>query len=147
MVTEKAAFEHMRLKGFVQKDCAFAGHSLGEYSALASILSVSSLVDVVFYQGITMRRTVEQDSENRSNYTMCVVNPSRISKAFTDAALHEVVDSIVVHTGTLLDVVNYNVEVRSRSLSFIFCFKFHFFRVNNIFALASLWGLKPWPTF
>ena len=47
--------------------------------------------------------------------------------ASTDAALHEVVDSIVVHTGTLLDIVNYNVEVRSRSLSFIFYFKFHFF--------------------
>ena len=125
-------------------------HSLGEFSALTSIadvLPISSLVDVVFYQGITMRRTVEQDSENQSNYVMCGINPSHILKTFTDAALREVVDSIVVHTGTLLDVVNYNVEVRSRSLSFIFCFKLHFFRVNNIFALASLWGLKPWPTF
>ena len=130
MVTEKAAFEHMRLKGFVQKDCAFAGHSLGEYSALASIadvLPVSSLVDVVFYRGITMQRAVERDSENRSNYAMCAVNPSRISKTFTDAALREVVDSIAVRTGTLLEIVNYNVEVRSRSLSFIFYFKFHFF--------------------
>ena len=52
VVTEKAAFEDMRLKGFVQKDRAFAGHSLGEYSALVSItdvLPISSLVDVVFY--------------------------------------------------------------------------------------------------
>ena len=43
--------------GFVQKDCAFAGHSLGEYSVLASItdaLPIFSLIDVVFYQGITM---------------------------------------------------------------------------------------------
>jgi malonyl CoA-acyl carrier protein transacylase len=35
-VTEKAAFEDLWMKGFVQKDCAFPGHSLGEYSALAS---------------------------------------------------------------------------------------------------------------
>ena len=59
VVTEKAAFEDMRMKGFVQKDCAFAGHSLGEYSALASItdiLSISALVDVVFYRGITIQR-------------------------------------------------------------------------------------------
>ena len=52
VVTEKAAFEDMHLKGFIQKDCAFAGHSLGEYSALASIaddLPISSLVNVVFY--------------------------------------------------------------------------------------------------
>ena len=42
------------MKGFVQKDCTFAGHSLGEYSALASIadvLAISALVDVVFYRG------------------------------------------------------------------------------------------------
>jgi fatty acid synthase subunit alpha len=104
----------MSHKGFVQKDCAFAGHSLGEYSALASIadvLPISSLVDVVFYRGITMQRAVERDSENRSNYAMCAVNPSRISRTFTDAALREVVDSIAVRTGSLLEIVNYNVEV------------------------------------
>ncbi|KAF7293423.1 Fatty acid synthase [Mycena indigotica] len=110
---EKAAFEDMRMKGFVQKDCAFAGHSLGEYSALASIadvLHISALVDVVFYRGITMRRAVERDAHNRSNYAMCAVNPSRISKTFTDAALREVVDTISTLTGTLLEIVNFNVE-------------------------------------
>lgn len=114
VVTEKAAFEDMRAKGFVQKDCAFAGHSLGEYSALASIadvLHISALVDVVFYRGITMQRAVERDSENRSNYAMCAVNPSRISKTFSDAALREVVDMIALKTGSLLEIVNFNVEV------------------------------------
>jgi len=114
VVTEKAAFEDMRAKGFVQTDCAFAGHSLGEYSALASIadvLAISALVDVVFYRGITMQRAVEHDSENRSNYAMCAVNPSRISKSFSNAALREVVESISQLTGTLLEIVNYNVEV------------------------------------
>ncbi|EGN98830.1 hypothetical protein SERLA73DRAFT_168429 [Serpula lacrymans var. lacrymans S7.3] len=113
VVTEKAAFEDMRDKGFVQKDCAFAGHSLGEYSALASIadvLHISALVDVVFYRGITMQRAVERDAENRSNYAMCAVNPSRISKTFSDAALREVVDTIASRTGSLLEIVNYNVE-------------------------------------
>ncbi|KAF8907276.1 fatty acid synthase [Gymnopilus junonius] len=113
VVTEKAAFEDMRMKGFVQKDCAFAGHSLGEYSALASIadvLHISALVDVVFYRGITMQRAVERDSENRSNYAMCAVNPSRISPTFSDAALREVVDTITTVSGALLEIVNYNVE-------------------------------------
>ena len=48
VVTAKAAFEDMRIKEFVQKDCAFSGHSLGEYSVLASIadvLPVSSLIE------------------------------------------------------------------------------------------------------
>ena len=115
VVTEKAAFEDMRVKGFVQKDCPFAGHSLGEYSALASIadvLHISALVDVVFYRGITMQRAVERDEHNRSNYAMCAVNPSRISKTFTDAALREVVDGIASSTNRLLEIVNFNVEVR-----------------------------------
>ncbi|CAL1716945.1 unnamed protein product [Somion occarium] len=113
VVTERAAFEDMRSKGFVQKDSAFAGHSLGEYSALASIadvLPISSLVDVVFYRGITMQRAVERDAQNRSNYAMCAVNPGRISKTFNDAALREVVDSISQRTGCLLEIVNFNVE-------------------------------------
>jgi fatty acid synthase subunit alpha len=114
VVTEKAAFEDMKSKGLVQNDCAFAGHSLGEYSALASIadiLTIAALVDVVFYRGITMQRAVERDAHNRSNYAMCAVNPSRIGKSFNDAALREVVDTVSHQTSLLLEIVNYNVEV------------------------------------
>ncbi|KZT01368.1 fatty acid synthase [Laetiporus sulphureus 93-53] len=113
VVTERAAFEDMRSKGLVQNGAPFAGHSLGEYSALASIagvLPISSLVDIVFYRGITMQRAVERDAQNRSNYAMCAVNPSRISKTFNDAALREVVDDIAQRTGCLLEIVNFNVE-------------------------------------
>ena len=114
VVTDKAAFEDMQLKGFIQNDAIFAGHSLGEYSALASVagvLPISSLVDVVFYRGITMQRAVERDSANRSNYAMCAVNPSRISPSFNDSALREVVEDISRRTNRLLEIVNFNVEV------------------------------------
>ena len=40
VVIEKAAFDDMRSKGFIQNRSAFAGHSLGEYSAPASITHV-----------------------------------------------------------------------------------------------------------
>ncbi|KAK4046934.1 fatty acid synthase alpha subunit Lsd1 [Microbotryomycetes sp. JL201] len=113
VVTEKAAFEDMRARGLVQDSCVFAGHSLGEYSALASIadiLPISALVDVVFYRGITMQRAVERDSLNRSSYAMCAVNPSRIGKTFGDAALREVVETISRRGNILIEVVNYNVE-------------------------------------
>ncbi|KAJ7598587.1 hypothetical protein C8J56DRAFT_1092163 [Mycena floridula] len=40
-----------------------------------------------FYRGITMQRAVEREAQNRSNYAMCAVNPSRISPTFSDAAL------------------------------------------------------------
>ena len=125
VVTEKAAFEDMQSKGCIQKNAIFAGHSLGEYSALASVagvLPISSLVDVVFYRGITMQRAVERDSANRSNYAMCAVNPSRISSSFNDSALREVVDDISRKTNCLLEIVNFNVEVRQFFFSFVAIF-------------------------
>jgi fatty acid synthase subunit alpha, fungi type len=58
-----------------------------------------------------MQRTVERDTNGQSDYAMCAVNPSQISKTFSDAALREVVDGISLTTGCLLEIVNYNVEV------------------------------------
>ncbi|KAL8885952.1 MAG: hypothetical protein Q9215_006270 [Flavoplaca cf. flavocitrina] len=109
---EKASFEDMRSKGLVQRDSSFAGHSLGEYSALAAlaeVMPIESLVSVVFYRGLTMQVAVERDETGRSNYSMCAVNPSRISKTFNESALQYVVENIAEETGWLLEIVNYNV--------------------------------------
>jgi fatty acid synthase subunit alpha len=110
---EKAAFEDMRSKELIQGNCAFAGHSLGEYAALASVgdvLPLTSLVDVVFYRGMTMQSAVKRDEEGRSNYGMVAVNPARVSKTFNDTALRYVVDSIARRGGDVLEIVNFNVE-------------------------------------
>ncbi|ODQ45125.1 hypothetical protein PICMEDRAFT_73908 [Pichia membranifaciens NRRL Y-2026] len=110
---EKAAFEDMKSKGLVPAESMFAGHSLGEYSALSSladVMPIESLVDVVFYRGMTMQVAVPRDSLGRSNYGMCAVNPSRVSATFNDAALRFVVEHISKQTGWLLEIVNYNVE-------------------------------------
>jgi fatty acid synthase subunit beta len=109
---EKASFEDMHAKGLVQRDSSFAGHSLGEYSALAAladVMPIESLVSVVFYRGLTMQVAVERDEQGRSNYSMCAVNPSRISKTFNEQALQYVVENISEVTGWLLEIVNYNV--------------------------------------
>ncbi|MCJ1306830.1 beta subunit of fatty acid synthetase [Agyrium rufum] len=109
---EKASFEDMRSKGLVQSDSSFAGHSLGEYSALtalAEVMPIESLVAVVFYRGLTMQVAVERDEQGRSTYSMCAVNPSRISKTFNEQALQYVVENIAEETGLLLEIVNYNV--------------------------------------
>lgn len=109
---EKASFEDMRSKGLIQRDSSFAGHSLGEYSALASIaevMPIESLVSVVFYRGLTMQVAVERDEQGRSNYSMAAVNPSRIGKTFTEQALQYVIENISEETGWLLEIVNYNV--------------------------------------
>ncbi|KYK59616.1 fatty acid synthase beta subunit dehydratase [Drechmeria coniospora] len=109
---EKASFEDMKAKGLVPRDSTFAGHSLGEYSALAAladVMPIESLVSVVFYRGLTMQVAVERDATGRSNYSMCAVNPSRISKTFNEEALQFVVNSIAEETGWLLEIVNYNI--------------------------------------
>jgi fatty acid synthase subunit beta len=109
---EKASFEDMKLKGLVPRDSTFAGHSLGEYSAitaLADVMPIESLVSVVFYRGLTMQVAVERDATGRSNYSMCAVNPSRISKTFNEEALQFVVNNIAEETGWLLEIVNYNI--------------------------------------
>ncbi|CEG69980.1 Putative Fatty acid synthase alpha subunit [Rhizopus microsporus] len=109
---EKAAFEDMRSKELIQSNCAFAGHSLGEYAALASVgdvLPLTSLVDIVFYRGMTMQSAVKRDEEGRSNYGMAAINPSRVSKTFNDTALRFVVDAIA-QRGDVLEIVNFNVE-------------------------------------
>ncbi|KAF7185742.1 Fatty acid synthase subunit beta [Pseudocercospora fuligena] len=110
---EKASFEDMRSKGLVQRDSSFAGHSLGEYSALAAlaeVMPIESLVSVVFYRGLTMQVAVERDEAGRSNYSMCAVNPSRIGKTFNEQALQYVVENISETTDWLLEIVNLNVQ-------------------------------------
>ena len=109
---EKASFEDMRSKGLVQRDSSFAGHSLGEYSALAAlaeVMPIESLVAVCFYRGLTMQVAVERDASGRSNYSMVAVNPSRINKTFNEQALQYVVENISEVTGWLVEIVNFNV--------------------------------------
>ncbi|KAJ4294899.1 beta subunit of fatty acid synthetase [Collariella sp. IMI 366227] len=109
---EKASFEDMKAKGLVPRDCAFAGHSLGEYSALAAladVMPIESLVSVVFYRGLTMQVAVERDASGRSNYGMCAVNPSRVSSTFKEDALRFIVNSIYETTEWLVEIVNFNV--------------------------------------
>jgi fatty acid synthase subunit beta len=71
----RVAFKDTHSRNLVQPDAALAGHSLGEFSALASVADIlpnSSLIDIVFYRGLTMQRVVERPLEQ----VMCAVNPS-----------------------------------------------------------------------
>ncbi|OTB05652.1 hypothetical protein M426DRAFT_56664 [Hypoxylon sp. CI-4A] len=110
---QMAVFEDLRAQGAIQKDSVFAGHSLGEYSALASIakvMPVETLVSVVFYRGLCMQVAVERDEAGRSNYSMSAVDPSRISPRFSEQALKHIVKLVSDVTGSFLEIVNYNVR-------------------------------------
>jgi hypothetical protein len=43
---------------------------------------------------------------------MCIVHSSRISKTFNEATLREAVEIVGCRADTLLEIVNYNVDMR-----------------------------------
>ncbi|GAA5965375.1 hypothetical protein JCM8115_002011 [Rhodotorula mucilaginosa] len=93
-------------------NCRFAGHSLEEYSALASIADISPIsvfVDVV-YRGITMQRAVKRDHMDRSSYIMVATDPGHIGKTSGDAAERGVVETISRRANILLKLVDFNIE-------------------------------------
>lgn len=109
---EIARFEDMRSRGVVEEASQFAGHSLGEYVALTAmgrIFSVQRVAGLVFYRGLSMQNAVQQDAQGATQYSMCAVNPTRVSKVFTQDDLSWCVAEIARQTGGLLEIVNYNV--------------------------------------
>ncbi|KAF9890443.1 hypothetical protein FE257_005848 [Aspergillus nanangensis] len=109
---EIARFQDMRDKGLINEESLFAGHSLGEYMALAAmgnLLSIEKLAGLVFYRGLTMQNAVERDHNGATDYSMCAVDPTRVSKTFTEDNLHWCVAEVAQSTGGLLEIVNYNV--------------------------------------
>ena len=79
----KANFAVLHEKGLIQEQCSYAGHSLGEYAALSAFsdfMSIENLLSIVFYRGLSMQLCVERDEFGRTNYSMCAINPSKVSK-------------------------------------------------------------------
>ncbi|KAJ5964405.1 Fatty acid synthase subunit beta [Penicillium vulpinum] len=109
---EIARFEDMRSRGVVEDASLFAGHSLGEYVALTAmgrIFSVQKVAGLVFYRGLSMQNAVQQDSHGATQYSMCAVNPTRVSKSFSEDDLSWCVTEIAQKAKGLLEIVNYNV--------------------------------------
>ncbi|KAJ4422983.1 putative PKS/NRPS-like protein biosynthetic cluster [Gnomoniopsis sp. IMI 355080] len=109
-LAEAASLEAL---GVVPDKMMFAGHSLGEYSALsacADVFSVEELMSLTFYRGMVMQNSLEQDADGRTPYSMSAVNPARVSVTFDEAGLVRLVHKVSTATGLLLEVVNYNIE-------------------------------------
>ncbi|KAI8915921.1 hypothetical protein EDD86DRAFT_221808, partial [Gorgonomyces haynaldii] len=112
-LTAMASYLDMKQNGLIQENAKFAGHSLGEYAALASlgqVLTVEAIMDVTFYRGMTMQVAVPRDAKGRSNYGMVAVNPLRVGQTLGEKGLEFVVSTIAKQVNGLLEIVNYNVE-------------------------------------
>ncbi|KAH8585415.1 fatty acid synthase-like protein beta subunit [Bisporella sp. PMI_857] len=113
VVMEMAQFQHLQVRGMVQHDARYAGHSLGEYSALGSlttIMSFEALLDLVFHRAFTMQNALARDAHGETGYSMMAVDPSRIGKSFREADLQQLVQLVEESAQNLLEIVNYNVS-------------------------------------
>ncbi|ODA76460.1 hypothetical protein RJ55_07729 [Drechmeria coniospora] len=111
-VNGHAQFLHLRSKGVVDAEALFAGHSLGEYTALSTIgamMPFDKLLSVVFYRGLCMQSAVPRDVNGRSDFSLMAVNPRRMQASMTTESLQALVGAIAAATGCLLELVNHNV--------------------------------------
>ncbi|THC93903.1 hypothetical protein EYZ11_006621 [Aspergillus tanneri] len=112
-ILEKAVFEDMRARGLIQADAPFAGHSLGEYGALAALaefMPFPSLMDVVFYRGLAMQTVMERDEAGSTEYSMVAVNPTRVGQMVNETDIRQITAMIAQESLQLLEIVNLNVH-------------------------------------
>ncbi|KAJ2451175.1 fatty acid synthase alpha subunit Lsd1, partial [Coemansia sp. RSA 2424] len=108
-----AVVADMRANSLVQRDAAFAGHSLGEYAALVAISGMfvfEDILDVTFYRGLLMQSAVKRDAQGRSQYGMVAVDPSRLGSAADESVLAIAIAVISERSKGLLEVVNNNTR-------------------------------------
>ncbi|KAH8681839.1 fatty acid synthase [Xylariales sp. PMI_506] len=113
VIMEMAAYRDMQAAGVVDTDCHFAGHSLGEYAALASItdfMPFEALMYIIFCRGMTMQSAVERDEKGRSAFSMVAVDPSRVRKDLSDSGLRDLVALIQRQSGFFVEIVNLNIR-------------------------------------
>lgn len=96
--------------GVKSHDTFFAGHSVGEYNALAAyaqVLSLEAVVEIVYARGLTMHRLVDRDAQGNSNYGLAALRPNKIGIRADDVFAY--VAQVGQESGEFLEIVNYNI--------------------------------------
>ncbi|KAJ2556782.1 fatty acid synthase alpha subunit Lsd1 [Coemansia sp. RSA 1933] len=109
-VDAMANISDMRSKGLVQKNALFAGHSLGEIAALASLgcglLSVEETVEIAFCLGLLM----QSDIDNECSSQIDAAQPDSVS-----SLLHS--DKILPHVDTIRSMLQKYIHASNVSVS------------------------------
>ena len=96
--------------GALVDSAAFAGHSLGEYTALSAygrVMPVETTISIVFQRGSTMHSLVPRDADGASNYRMGALRPNQAGIKADEVEAY--VRSISEATGEFLQIVNHNL--------------------------------------
>ncbi|AIK88695.1 type I polyketide synthase [Corynebacterium glutamicum] len=105
-----AQIAEMREAHALNQRAYFAGHSVGEYNALAAyagVLSLESVLEIVYRRGLTMHRLVDRDENGLSNYALAALRPNKMG--LTADNVFDYVSSISEASGEFLEIVNYNL--------------------------------------
>lgn len=101
----------LKERGVFDSECIVAGHSVGEFNALAAAsdaLTLEGLIHLVFARGQGMHGLVPRDAEGQSNYRLAVIRPhlARLSHAQAE----EMVNQVSADSGELCEIVNHNLR-------------------------------------
>lgn len=110
-VLGSAQTAELREAGAFVDGAVLAGHSVGEYNALAAVSGViplEAVVEVVFQRGSVMHTLVPRDADGRSDYRLAAIRPSQIG--LDDATVGAYVDRIAAESGEFLQIVNLNLR-------------------------------------
>lgn len=117
-VVAYAQTERLREADAIASGAMYAGHSLGEYTALASLANIFDLeavIDVVYSRGSAMGSLVPRDEHGNSNYAMGALRPNMIGVGADDVQGY--VDGVAAETGEFLEIVNYNIPGQQYSIA------------------------------
>lgn len=106
-----AQVAELREAGAFVEGAMLAGHSVGEYNALAAVagvLPLEAVLEVVFQRGSAMHELVPRDAQGRSDYRMAAIRPSQIG--LPDEDVIGFVQGVSEQTGEFLEVVNLNLR-------------------------------------
>ncbi|HEY5855964.1 MAG TPA: fatty acid synthase subunit beta domain-containing protein [Aldersonia sp.] len=106
-----AQVAELRESGAYVEGATLAGHSVGEYNALAAVagvLPLEAVLEVVFKRGSAMHQLVPRDADGRSNYRMAAIRPSQFGLA--DDEVIGFVAELGERTGEFMQVVNLNLR-------------------------------------
>ncbi len=106
-----AQVAELREDGVFDERATVAGHSVGEYNALASlggVLPLEVIVELVFRRGQSMHHLVPRDADGRSDYRLGVIRPHQVD--MDHAEVDELVSRLAAQLGETLEIVNYNLR-------------------------------------
>jgi enoyl reductase-like protein/3-oxoacyl-ACP reductase-like protein/3-oxoacyl-(acyl-carrier-protein) synthase/acyl dehydratase len=115
-VLATAQVAELRESGAFAEDAITCGHSVGEYnalSAIAEVLPLESVVEIVWMRGLTMHTCVPRDANGVSGYAMGVIRPHH--GGLDEAGALALVERVREETGGFIEIVNFNVRGKQYS--------------------------------